>query len=218
MTEKLTYSSPKAFKDTYSVSNTTLRRWSDEKRIRCLVTPAGRRRYCDQDVANLLGAQEESELEPNKKVLLYARVSSKKQEPDLSRQVQLLKKSYPDGKVYRDTASGLNYKRKGLTALLERVNQGDIGEVVVTSRDRLARYGVELIELMLKQRGAKLTVVLGGEEGTQQEELATDLLAICNYFVSRHNGRKGRLLRQARKQISESSKQEEESEYTSEVA
>lgn len=81
--------------------------------------------------------------EREKKKVCYARVSSSKQKRDLERQIENLKKHYPDHEIISDIGSGVNYRRKGFQAILERVYSGDnIGEVVITHKDRLCRYGI----------------------------------------------------------------------------
>jgi len=140
------YITAKHVKDRYDISTTTLRRWADdEKKIRVLRVGevAGRRLYHSGDIAKLLG-----DLPPvdARVVLLYARVSSAKQSGDLERQCTDLRERYPGAELIRDTASGLNFHRKGLTTVLERISTGTVRELVVTHKDRLARFGVELVE------------------------------------------------------------------------
>lgn len=151
-------------------------------------------------------------------VVLYARVSSSKQKEagDLQRQVDLLKQKWPSHhKVITDVASGLNFKRKGLLALLELVESHRVLHVVVTYRDRLARFGVELIERTIRRHGATLNVVSHNpdSDSTQddQSELAEDLLAVCNFFVARNNGRRAAALRRGRQQEQSESSEDEES-------
>ena len=80
-----------------------------------------------------------------------------------------------------------NYKRKGLRAILERAHRGDKLTVVVAYRDRLARFGTELIEFMLEQNGGGL-VVLDQRNLSPEEELTADLISILTVFGARVNG------------------------------
>ncbi len=125
------------------------------------------------------------------------RVTSKKQSAYLDRQVAFLRERYSDAEIVRDIGSGLNYRRKGLLAILERLHQGDKLRVVVAYRDRLARFGTELIETLLERNGGEL-VVLNQRDLSSEEELTTDLLAILTVFGARVNG-----LRRYRKEIKE---------------
>jgi predicted site-specific integrase-resolvase len=94
---------------------------------------------------------------------------------------------------------------------LERVYNGDVQEVVITHKDRLCRYGFELVEFFFKKTSTKL-VVLGQsvEEHDATRELADDLLAICNYFVAKNNGMRSSENRRKRKQQQKEGKAEEE--------
>ena len=78
-------------------------------------------------------------------VIGYARVSSKKQQTSLIKQEKILLKKYPNAKIYSDTASTFNFKRKGLKAILEQAVSGATIRLVATTQDRIARSGFELI-------------------------------------------------------------------------
>ena len=128
----------------------TLRRYADTGIIPSIKTQSGQRRY---DVQTYLGNSKPSS------TVCYCRVSSHKQTGDLQRQVAFMQQHYPDAEVITDVASGLNYRRKGLATILERLHQGDKLTVVVAYRDRLARFGTELIEQILQQNGGELLVL-----------------------------------------------------------
>ena len=108
-----------------------------------------------------------------------------------------MRERYPNAEIIRDVGSGLNFRRKGLLAILERLHQGDKLRVVVAYRDRLARFGTELIETLLERNGWEL-VVLNQRDLSAEEELTTDLLAILTVFGVRVNG-----LRRYNKEIKE---------------
>jgi putative resolvase len=174
----------------YGISSSSLRRWDSDGRVETIRTPGGFRLYRIQDIERLFGKEEgEIENEPKKAKICYARVSSDHQKEDLKRQVNDLEEKYPDHEIIKDIGSGLNYKRKGFQTLLQRVYEGNVSEVVVAHRDRLCRYGFELVEFIFKKADAKI-VVLGQvmEEQNATRELADDLLAVCNYFVAKNNG------------------------------
>ena len=166
----------------------TLRTWAREGRIDYIRTEGNQRRY---DVDSYLGQSKPAQ------TVCYCRVSSKKQSADLDRQVAFMRERYPDAEIVRDVGSGLNFKRKGLLAILERLHQGDKLRVVVAYRDRLARFGTELIETLLERNGGEL-VVLNQRDLSPEEELTTDLLAILTVFGARVNG-----LRRYRKEIAQ---------------
>ena len=119
--------------------------------------------------------------------ICYCRVSSPKQRDDLQRQVVFMRERYPDARVVTDVGGGLNFQRKGLVALLERLHRGDKLRIVVAHRDRLARFGFALIRWMAEQNGGEI-VVLGNTDYSPQQELTEDILAILHTFSCRLHG------------------------------
>ena len=109
----------------------TLRRYAAQGKIPYYRNAGGQRLY-DVD-AYLRGRAAPA-------VVCYCRVSSAKQRGDLARQVEQMRELYPDAEIISDVAGGLNWKRRGLRAILERLHRGDKLEVVVAHRDRLARF------------------------------------------------------------------------------
>ncbi len=159
------------------IHQNTLRRWAKDGKIKHFKTQAGQRLY---DVDSLLNNK-------IKRNFCYCRVSSSKQKDDLERQVEYVKNRYPNHEVITDIGSGINFKRKGLATILELANQGDIGEVVVAHKDRLCRFGFELIEWLINKNGGKL-MVLEDVSLSPQEELTQDLLSIIHVFSCRMHG------------------------------
>jgi len=129
--------------------------------------------------------------------ILYARVSSRDQLPDLDRQVEYLVSRYPDGEVVSEIGGGLNFKRKKMLAVLGQVMSGDVKRLVVAHKDRLARFGFDLFRWLCEQNGCEL-VVLNESSLSPSEEMVEDILAILHCFSSRLYG-----LRKYKTQISE---------------
>ena len=136
-------------------------------------------------------------------VVLYARVSSTTKQTeaagDLRRQIDALKQYCPDydDRVVQDIiGSAFNFfKCKGLETVLDLVETGNVAKVVVTYRDRLARFGVDLLERTFAKCRTTLDVVScesnrGDSDRVRVELTAEDLLAVCNYFVAKNNGRR----------------------------
>jgi putative resolvase len=119
----------------------------------------------------------------------YCRVSSGKQRDDLARQVSSMQERFPDYEIVTDIdiGSGLNFKRPGMRALLESHVRGDVQEIVVAHRDRLARFGSELFDLVLQVHGGKL-LVLDQQSLSPEDELTRDLLSIIHVFSCRLHG------------------------------
>jgi predicted site-specific integrase-resolvase len=124
-----------------------------------------------------------------KKKICYCRVSSNKQKGDLTRQIEDMKKHYPNHIVITDIASGLNYKRKGLLEIIDMAIKNEIDELVIAYRDRLTRFGFEMIEYILeKYSKAKIRVLNTEEEKTPIVEISKDILSIMNVYVAKING------------------------------
>ena len=124
-----------------------------------------------------------------KKKICYCRVSSRKQEGDLERQIEIMKINYPEYEIITDIGSGLNLKRKGLEKIIDMSIKGEIEEVIVTYKDRLARFGYDLIEMILKKySNAKITIINKNEKQTSDEELVKDIISIMNVYVAKING------------------------------
>jgi putative resolvase len=125
----------------------------------------------------------------NKEKICYCRVSSQKQKEDLERQINLMKNLYPNHRVISDIGSGLNFKRKGLQELINLAIKNQIDEVVVAYKDRLARFGFELIENIIKTHShGSIKILNKNEETTPSEELTEDIIAIMNVYVVKVNG------------------------------
>jgi predicted site-specific integrase-resolvase len=95
-----------------------------------------------------------------------------------------MQEQFPNAEIISDVGSGINFKRKGLKAILESAMCGDKCTVIVAHRDRLARFGFELIEFVLEQNGGRI-LVLDKSLHSPQSELTNDLLAILTVFSCR---------------------------------
>ncbi len=166
----------------------TLRKYADEGKIKTIKNEAGQRLFDVQSYVN--GATRTS-------LICYCRVSSAKQRDDLNRQVVYMQSLYPEAEVIRDVGSGINFKRRGLRSLLDRLLRGDQLTLIVAHRDRLARFGFELIQYMVEQNGGQV-VVLDATVYSPESELAQDLLSILHVFSCRMHG-----LRKYRQKIKE---------------
>src|SRR5690606_4886908 len=180
----------------YDVSTPTLYRWEQEGLVKTIRLPGGSRKYRARDIDALFEGSEADKEE--KKAICYARVSSAHQEEDLQRQIDYLKEKFPEHEIIQDIGSGLNWKRKGFMSLLEQVYDGTVEEVVVTYKDRLCRFGFELLEWIFKKSGTKLVVLSQTE---RNEENDSRELAITTVFVARNNGLRTGQNRKRRKEI-----------------
>ena len=128
-------------------------------------------------------------MQPTKTSFIYVRVNSQKQKDDLDRQAHFLQSKYPNHSVIKDIGSGLTYKRRGLLKVLELSHKGLVEELVVASKDRLCRFGFELLQWLFTTNNVKL-VVLDKSNKTKEEEFTEDILAILQVFACRWNGKR----------------------------
>jgi putative resolvase len=186
------------------VCTKTIRRWDTTGFIQCIRTPGNHRRISLTEVNRLLGIFQRETLEHplNKRCAVYARVSGHRQKTDgdLDRQLKTLTthcrrhfKTRP--LVFIDIGSGLNMKRRGLRRLLALAQSGAIDTLLITHRDRLARFGVDLLQRILEDYGVKLIILMEEVDLTPQEELVTDMMALIASFSGRVYGLRAAALR-----------------------
>ena len=187
------------------VTPQTVRRWEREGQVLPVRRSEGGTRY--YDLNQLLGLKElETDL-----TVAYARVSSRDQKEDLKRQVERLE-LYCAAKgwsyeVIQDLGSGMNYRKKGLKRLLEKILNRQVKRVVLTHKDRLLRIGAELVFALCEARKVEVVIINQGEEPSFEEELVQDVLEIITVFSARMYGsrsHKNRKLVEAAKVLSES--------------
>lgn len=175
------------------VSPQTLRRWEREGRINpAHRTSGGQRRYDLSDI----GHEKRKKDSPTRKTIAYARVSSYDQKSDLKRQQDMLSMYCASQgwsfEVIADLGSGMNYRKKGLKKLLEGIIEGRIGRLVLTHKDRLLRFGAELIFSICEEKGVEVVLINQGDEPSFEEELAQDVLEIITVFSARLYGSRSR--------------------------
>ena len=195
------FQSAKYIQQHYTISNSTLRRWGDSGKITTLRTSEkGKRLYNIHQLDNLLGRERDAS-QTQRESVIYARVSSPHQKEDLDRQIADLQSKFNTHRVVSDIGSGLNFKRKGFLSLVDSVIKGHIEQVVVMHRDRLCRFGVDLLEHIFREAGTKLVVYnqAENEQGSSTTELSDDLIAITTFFVAKNNGQRSANNRKRRK-------------------
>jgi predicted site-specific integrase-resolvase len=203
------YVTYRKLKEVYDVQSETVRKWARQGLIRFKSIQHTTRTTWLYDMDSIgefirgsrsTTANESNTASSNVCRVLYARVSSKKQSDDLTRQIEVLTSRFPDTEIISDIGSGINYTKPGFSKLVDRICRGEIGQIVVTDKDRILRFGYELFERMCINHGCKILVlskenpVSAGFE-LETEELQEDLLSIVNVFVARQNGRRSAQLR-----------------------
>ena len=189
------------------VHQRTLYQWDEKKWIDTIRTPGGKRLYNVKkylalteknikkpilDITNEIKLENLEQIklfEYKKRNIIYGRVSSLGQKDDLERQIIVLKRKYPNYELITDIGSGMNLNRKGLRKIIDLSILGDINEVVVVHKDRLCRFGFDLIEdIITKYSNGKITIIEKTDNKESQEELVEDVLQIMNIFVAKMTG------------------------------
>jgi predicted site-specific integrase-resolvase len=177
------------------IEEQTLRKLADQEILPCYKTPSGHRMFNKAGLEAMCNANSISNRERTRIKLnyIYARVSSKKQLDDLSRQIEYIRSRKPEYASYTvisDVGSGINFKRKGLNTILDACLQNVIGEVIVAHRDRLSRFGFDLIDIIVSKSGGKINVINDERDKSSEQELSEDLLSIIHIFSCRQMGKR----------------------------
>lgn len=172
------------------VTTTTLRNWHKEgKLIPIKITDGGTRYYSDEQLDIYLGVYTKQE----KITIGYCRVSSNKQKDDLYRQVENMRVYLnSQGKPYEiveDIGSGINYNKKGLNKLIRMIVSHKVEKIVVLYKDRLLRFGFELIENIAKLHNCTIEIIDNSYK-TEEQELVEDLVQIITVFSCRLQGKR----------------------------
>ena len=205
---------PKQAEQIFGVHRRTLKKWADEGHIKSLRPGGSGQTLFDVSTASGTGdtgkgakasALSGGDVGQTERVdAVYARVSTRKQAPDLERQLATLRVAHPDATVFSDIASGLNFKRKGLRELFRLAFEGKLRCVYVAHKDRLCRFAFELVEYVLSQHGATIVVDSNSPQPSDEQELAEDVLSIVTVFGARlHGKRSGQGRKRERKEATE---------------
>lgn len=155
----------------------TIRKMADQSTIVCYRTPSGQRRINLQSIQKMCSPTilDEKEQTFQKQNFIYARVSTKEQLDELPRQVELLRRpEYSSYVLIEDIGYGTDFKRKGLSSILDSCIQNNIGEIVVAHSDRLSSAGFDLIESLVTKAGGKITILNNSQDNTHEHELRND--------------------------------------------
>lgn len=186
----------------------TLRNWDKTDKLKPnFVSPSGHRYYSQEQLNHLMQLKQ---LKSQTKVVIgYCRVSSNKQKDDLERQVDnmrnyLIAKGKPF-EIITDIGSGINYNKKGLNELINKVLNYEVESVVVLYKDRLLRFGYELLDNIFEKHGTNIEIV-DNTSKTDNEELVEDLIQIVTVFSCKLQGKRANKT----KQIIQDLKQDED--------
>ena len=194
------------------VSVKTLQRWDREGRLKpASRTPGNRRLYTQEQLNKLLNRAPQRE----RVSVAYMRVSRQAQKPDLANQQAALEqfciaRGVAIDEWIAEIGGGLDFKRPKFTELIDRIIRGEISTLVIAHKDRLARFGYDLLVHLCKTHDCQI-IVLNAESLSPEQEMAQDLMTIVRCFSSRLHG-----LRNCRKAIQKALKDDQGSQDTTE--
>lgn len=177
----------------------TLQGWDRDGRLPAHRTSTGRRYWLKEDLDRYLG-----KTSPVKRrtIVAYCRVSSQAQRPDLKNQRSVLEtfcvaRGLANVEFIEEVGGGLNFRRKLFLSILDRLVAGEVSHLIVAHRDRLVRFGFELLQHLCEQHDCEL-LVLDQQKLSPEHEMVKDLMTIVHCFSSRLYG-----LRNYRKTLKE---------------
>ena len=166
------------------VTPKTVRLWEKEGKISSIKTEGGHRRFYPSEV---LKNKKQSNI-----TIGYARVSTSEQKDDLDRQKKILELYCAEKgwecEIISDIGSGINYNKKGLERLIKLICLGEIERLVVSHKDRLLRFGSEIIFSICEQHNVEIVIINKSINSTFEEELTNDVLEIITVFSSKLYG------------------------------
>ncbi|MFL0196927.1 IS607 family transposase [Clostridium sp. WILCCON 0269] len=187
----------------------TLRNWDKNGTLKPHhVIESGYRYYSQEQLNHFFGFKNDNR-QRKRKIIGYCRVSSNKQKDDLERQIENVK-TYMIAKGYSfdiisDVGSGINYNKKGLNQLVELVTTSQVEKIVILYKDRLLRFGFELIENLCSQFNATIEII-DNTEKTEEQELVEDLIQIVTVFSCRLQGKRANKAKKMIKELLEDEK------------
>lgn len=183
---------PKEFAELLHVTVRTLQKWDNAGKLTAFRTPTNRRFYTHEQYLEYMGNLTETVVENQKKVVIYARVSSANQKDDLKNQISFLRQFVNArgtivDEVITDIGSGLNFKRKNWNQLIKRVMNAEIKQIYIAHKDRFVRFGFDWFKNLCFENGTEI-VVVNNDELSPEKELVQDLTSIIHVFSCRIYG------------------------------
>lgn len=174
----------------FGVSTQTIRNWEKEGMFpQVKKTRGGHRRFLQEEQTE------------EKTTIIYARVSSNEQKQDLERQTKELENYCKDNQVekievIKDIGSGINYNKRGLKKLIRRIVEGSVRQVIISFKDRLLRFGIEILEQLCQMNNVEIVTVNSSQTKSFEYQLAEDVLSILTVYSSRIYGKRSHQKRQ----------------------
>lgn len=140
----------------------------------------------------------------NRKTVIYARVSMKKQKNDLKNQIELLKNfcfqnGYTINEVYSDIASGITFENRiDLFKLVDEIINNKIEKVIITYKDRLSRTGFDFFKTLFNKFGCEIIVISEvGSNKLDREEIFEEIISLLHcYSMKMYSKRKNNKIKE----------------------
>ena len=196
------YYSAKTVTKILGVTAQTLRNWDKEDKLKPTYVKSNGYRYYSEE--SILAYTQERKTKKNLNVIGYVRVY-KENENELNEQKanieKYLNEKYEHYEIIEDIGSGINYNKPGLLKLIEKINKKEVDVIVVLYKDRLLRFGFELVEHFASLNNVKIEV-LDKIDKTQDEELVEDLLDIISDTQKKLKGNNKKLIKEQFEEMS----------------
>ncbi len=195
--KKMTWVSIGQIAQFYGVTCQTIRNWEKEGMFTVKRTKGGHRRFLLEEIT---GTADEAE-----KTVIYSRVSSHEQKPDLKRQSEGLleychEKGFEQIEAVEEVGSGMNYRKRGLRKLIAQIIRGEVKRIVVNFKDRLMRFGKEILAQLCALKRVEIIEVSEPAEMSFEQDLVNDVLMIMTVYTSKIYGKRAHRNRRKRMQ------------------
>ncbi len=169
----------------YGVSTQTIRNWSKLGHFKFIRTLGNHRRFSKEEIEEKLRRKAEE-----KNTICYSRVSANDQKQDLERQKKELVSYCQKNEITKiqeisEIGSGPNYKKRDLKKLIQQIMENKVERVVVSYRDRLIRFGLEIIEQVCLYKNVSIVVINEKPKAGFEQELATDIISVLTVFCAK---------------------------------
>jgi predicted site-specific integrase-resolvase len=183
------YYKPHELAKILGVSVKTLQRWDNQGKLPAKRTPSNYRYYTEDDLRIALGEKPRPRI---RKVVVYCRVSSSNQRPELKNQIKAMQEfsnncGYSVSDTISEIGGGLNFKRKKFIEMIISMLKGEIEVIVVAHKDRLCRFAFDFVEQLAKYSDCRI-IVANQTQLSPESELCNDLMSIVHCFSCRLYG------------------------------
>lgn len=166
------------------VNRATIYRYVKTGKLRVTQISEHRYNYNDDDVFKLAGLTEE------RKAVIYARVSTVKQQKDLENQISTIRQyansiGYKIDKVYSDIASGMSYDRDEFKSLLSDVLSFKIKTIVISNKDRFSRISFNMWKELFESYNCNIIVMNDDIDNSEsaEKEIFEDIISLIHCFA-----------------------------------